>query len=135
MERKDLPGVALAPGMEVEEDLPSKNPAPHSLHQAEYQHMKQLKKGDQRLPRRPASGISGEPKKQGHGGKFTWAGPTHEDYIAEDDYVQALDEHDPNFTDSNAEAHDAEGVVGVVDVPKVAGGQGVARVEVNLQPQ
>ncbi|KAI3917724.1 hypothetical protein MKW98_021486 [Papaver atlanticum] len=45
--------------------------------------------------RKSGSGVDGEPKKNGYGGKFTWSGNGG---IA-DDYTEelVLDEKDPNF--------------------------------------
>ncbi|ERN15204.1 hypothetical protein AMTRI_Chr05g67700 [Amborella trichopoda] len=51
-----------------------------------------------RSDRKSATGMSGDPKKGGHGGKFTWSGPQifkeNEDYIRE-----YMDEKDPNYQD------------------------------------
>ncbi|ONK66795.1 uncharacterized protein A4U43_C06F12040 [Asparagus officinalis] len=51
-----------------------------------------------RKDRRSATGMSGDPKKGGHGGKFTWAG---DQSYADDGYMSkgALDAKDPNFED------------------------------------
>ncbi|KAK4344293.1 hypothetical protein RND71_037387 [Anisodus tanguticus] len=56
-----------------------------------------LKSGqDARKDRRSATGINGSPKKGGHGGKFTWAGPEgYESYWAKKEVV--VDANDPNF--------------------------------------
>ncbi|KAH7366213.1 hypothetical protein KP509_18G068200 [Ceratopteris richardii] len=135
MEMKDLPGTALAPGMQVERDPNDKRDvawAANSPHQPQHAHMKMQKRGDERLERHSGTGIRGTPKKEGHGGKFTWSGPTHEDYILEEDYVSALDKNDPNYSDANEEALGSDRVVGVVDVAKVAGPQGVGRLDVDL---
>jgi hypothetical protein len=53
-------------------------------------------KSDQckRKDRRSATGMSGEPKKGGHGGKFTWAGPGSVDGEMKNG---AIDVKDPNF--------------------------------------
>ncbi|OAY84391.1 programmed cell death protein 4-like [Ananas comosus] len=49
-----------------------------------------------RKDRRSATGMSGEPKKGGHGGKFTWAGDGR---FTEEEYMEkgAVDAKDPNF--------------------------------------
>nr|GMC96227.1 programmed cell death protein 4-like [Ipomoea batatas] len=52
---------------------------------------------DARKDRRSATGMSGSPKKGGHGGKFTWSGDGYsqaEMGLAE---KKAVDAHDPNF--------------------------------------
>ncbi|KAG6588005.1 hypothetical protein SDJN02_15627, partial [Cucurbita argyrosperma subsp. argyrosperma] len=55
-------------------------------------------KSDVRKDRKSATGMSGSPKKGGHGGKFTWAGdgysPAEISFRAED-----MDVKDPNFED------------------------------------
>lgn len=97
-----------------------------------------MKKGLLRLDRRPASGITGAPKKHGHGGKFTWEGPAEEDADFVEPPPAALDERDPNHVEEEEEKEeeeegpDAQETVRVVEVAKVAGPQGVARLEVNL---
>lgn len=63
-------------------------------------------KNDQsaRKDRRSAAGVSGEPKKGGHGGKFTWAGPG--DVGGEIDVAlekAAIDAKDPNFEEEETE--------------------------------
>lgn len=50
---------------------------------------------DARKDRRSATGMSGSPKKGGHGGKFTWAGDGWTK--KEDDAVVVVDAKDPNF--------------------------------------
>ncbi|KAK4343405.1 hypothetical protein RND71_036499 [Anisodus tanguticus] len=57
-----------------------------------------LKSGqDARKDRRSATGMNGSPKKGGHGGKFTWAGPEgDESYWAKKEAV-IVDANDPNF--------------------------------------
>ncbi|KAF9617046.1 hypothetical protein IFM89_033151 [Coptis chinensis] len=58
---------------------------------------------DGRKDRRSASGLSGSPKKGGHGGKFTWAGIgfSHVEIGMEKKYI--LDKKDPNFEDEEEE--------------------------------
>jgi hypothetical protein len=51
-----------------------------------------------RKDRKSSSGMSGSPKKGGHGGKFTWIGHSYSDVQIEDKHV-ALDSKDPNFED------------------------------------
>lgn len=54
--------------------------------------------------RKSQTGVTGEPKKGGHGGKFTWSG----DLMRHDDALEnkggALDSKDPNFEDPFEEA-------------------------------
>lgn len=59
-------------------------------------------KNDQceRKDRRSGSGMSGEPKKGGHGGKFTWAGPGSVDGEMK---KGAIDAKDPNFEEEEGE--------------------------------
>ncbi|KAH0710083.1 hypothetical protein KY284_011510 [Solanum tuberosum] len=53
---------------------------------------------DARKDRRSATGISGSPKKGGHGGKFTWAGDgSYSSKKEEADVVVVVDANDPNF--------------------------------------
>lgn len=58
-------------------------------------------KSDVRKDRRSATGMSGSPKKGGHGGKFTWSGDGP--YSAAEMGLQrppvAVDAKDPNFED------------------------------------
>ncbi|CAL5186396.1 unnamed protein product [Lathyrus oleraceus] len=51
-----------------------------------------------RKDRKSASGMSGSPKKGGHGGKFTWIGHSYSDVQIGPDHG-ALDSKDPNFED------------------------------------
>ena len=110
---------------------PTSHLPPH--HHDAYIHTRLVKMGIERRDRRPASGVYGNPKKEGHGGKFTWVGPANEQFD-EENACAAIDEGDPNFVDAKDEARDAEEVVGFVNVAKVAGPQGVSRVDVNLKP-
>ncbi|KAJ9183882.1 hypothetical protein P3X46_007682 [Hevea brasiliensis] len=56
-------------------------------------------KSDVRKDRKSATGMSGSPKKGGHGGKFTWAGDGYSQ--AEIGlHGEAVDVKDPNFEDS-----------------------------------
>ncbi|BBN06996.1 hypothetical protein MPTK1_4g00100 [Marchantia polymorpha subsp. ruderalis] len=71
----------------------------HPHHYETYEHTKNVKKGSERLDRRSAAGVHGQPKKSGHGGKFTWGGPTAQQESQDDDSVVALDEKDPNYDD------------------------------------
>ncbi|KAK6774461.1 hypothetical protein RDI58_029700 [Solanum bulbocastanum] len=52
---------------------------------------------DARKDRRSATGISGSPKKGGHGGKFTWAGDGSFSSKKEEADVVVDDANDPNF--------------------------------------
>ncbi|OAY53845.1 hypothetical protein MANES_03G028100v8 [Manihot esculenta] len=55
-------------------------------------------KSDVRKDRKSATGMSGSPKKGGHGGKFTWVG---DGYSQAEIGLQkeAVDVKDPNFED------------------------------------
>ncbi|KAG6544570.1 hypothetical protein Mapa_013992 [Marchantia paleacea] len=100
----------------------------HPHHHETYEHTKNVKKGSERLDRRSATGHSGQPKKSGHGGKFTWDGPTSQEDYGEDDAVVALDKKDPNYIDEDQEAEDKKVAVNVVEVAKVTPvGQGEAK--------
>lgn len=57
----------------------------------------QAKAAEERKDRRSATGMSGEPKKGGHGGKFTWSGD--KSYSDEVMVNGAIDARDPNFQD------------------------------------
>lgn len=52
-----------------------------------------------RKDRRSATGTSGEPKKGGHGGKFTWAGDQRYSQVEYGGQREKLDAKDPNFED------------------------------------
>ncbi|KAF5743011.1 hypothetical protein HS088_TW09G01073 [Tripterygium wilfordii] len=55
-------------------------------------------KSDERNDRKSATGMSGTPKKGGHGGKYTWAGDGYSQ--AEIGFEKgAMDAKDPNFED------------------------------------
>lgn len=95
----------------------------------DYVHTRLVKMGVARLDRRPVRGVQGNPKKEGHGGKFTWMGPTDEGYDDET-APAAIDEGDPNFVDASDEARDSDQVVAFADVAKMAGPQGVSRIDV-----
>ncbi|KAK9142018.1 hypothetical protein Syun_011418 [Stephania yunnanensis] len=51
-----------------------------------------------RKDRRSGSGMSGSPKKGGHGGKFTWVGPDGRLGLS-DSAAAVVDAKDPNFED------------------------------------
>lgn len=104
-----------------------------------YVEKKLINKGVQRQERHPSDGIGigRPPPKSGHGGKFTWEGPTD---MADNELMAApaaIDEGDPNYVDGEEKVDDvAEVVVGEVDVPKVAEErEGVARVDVDPRLQ
>lgn len=61
-----------------------------------------------RKDRRSATGMSGEPKKGGHGGKFTWAGPggVEGENVAME--KGAIDVKDPNFEEEKEEEKEVE---------------------------
>ena len=52
---------------------------------------------DTRKDRKSATGMSGSPKKGGHGGKYTWIGG--QGYTHIEIGPEALDAKDPNFED------------------------------------
>lgn len=54
---------------------------------------------EERKDRRSATGMSGEPKKGGHGGKFTWAG----DQRWWTENARSVDSKDPIFQDDDEE--------------------------------
>lgn len=55
-------------------------------------------KSEMRKDRKSGTGLSGSPKKGGHGGKFTWVGDGYSQ--AELGFVKgAVDAKDPNFED------------------------------------
>ncbi|KAJ6869364.1 hypothetical protein Peur_069973 [Populus x canadensis] len=55
-------------------------------------------KSDARKDRKSGTGMSGSPKKGGHGGKFTWVGDGYSN--AEIGFEkEAVDVKDPNFED------------------------------------
>ncbi|KAL5708040.1 hypothetical protein ACHQM5_018878 [Ranunculus cassubicifolius] len=59
---------------------------------------KHWKQQNVRKDRKSGTGMSGSPKKGGHGGKFTWAGDGLAGVeIGEKDMI--LDEKDPNYED------------------------------------
>ncbi|KAJ1387896.1 hypothetical protein SESBI_39594 [Sesbania bispinosa] len=49
--------------------------------------------------RKSATGLSGSPKKGGHGGKFTWIGQGYSDEVEIGMEHGAVDSKDPNFED------------------------------------
>lgn len=55
---------------------------------------------DLRKDRKSGTGLSGSPKKGGHGGKFTWSGDgySHAE-LGKFDNAAAFDSKDPNFED------------------------------------
>lgn len=55
-------------------------------------------KSDARKDRRSATGMSGSPKKGGHGGKFTWSGDGYSRAEIGRER-EAMDAKDPNFED------------------------------------
>ncbi|PKI76212.1 hypothetical protein CRG98_003323 [Punica granatum] len=59
------------------------------------------KKSDARKDRRSGTGMSGSPKKGGHGGKFTWSGDAlfSEAEMGLQRPLEAVDVKDPNFED------------------------------------
>lgn len=62
------------------------------------------KSGDvHRKDRQSGTGVTGSPKKGGHGGKFTWSGDKHAELIS-DEFIVAVDCNDPNFEDLDVAA-------------------------------
>lgn len=100
-----------------------------------YVEKKLTDKGVHRLDRHPRDGLPmGRLPKAGHGGKYTWEGPLgleNEEDVGS--IPVALDKNDPNYVD---EEEEVQHVVGHVEVAKVAEeSQGVARLDVNLEPR
>lgn len=55
---------------------------------------------DLRKDRQSGTGVTGSPKKGGHGGKFTWSGAKHAHVeLGSDEFIVAVDCNDPNFED------------------------------------
>lgn len=56
---------------------------------------------EMRKDRKSRTGLSGLPKKGGHGRKFTWSGDgySHAELGKFDDAAAAVDSNDPNFSD------------------------------------
>ncbi|WOG94319.1 hypothetical protein DCAR_0313612 [Daucus carota subsp. sativus] len=50
-----------------------------------------------RKDRQSGTGVTGSPKKGGHGGKFTWSGDNAN--LGNDEFIAAVDRNDPNFED------------------------------------
>jgi hypothetical protein len=97
-----------------------------SVKRSEYARSLGVKKGFERLDRRSASGTRGDTKKSGHGGKFTWDGPSSE----EEDYDVAsppvTDRNDPNYVDEPVKEEEKKVVeekeVGIAAAPVVVFG-------------
>jgi hypothetical protein len=102
----------------IEENPDRKGEAAHNR-QMDRLHNRNVKAGTERSDRRSATGHSGAVKKSGHGGKFTWDGPTTEEDYAEPPPV-ALDSNDPNYVDPEEEEEDKRAAIGEVEVAKVA---------------
>ncbi|XP_022983153.1 uncharacterized protein LOC111481791 [Cucurbita maxima] len=105
-----------------------------------YVEKKLIDKGVQRLDRHPVhtrTGIAQPPPKSGHGGKFTWEGPSDAIENELSPAPAAIDENDPNYVDEVKEEEEVAGlVVGEVEVAKAAAvTEGVARVEVDPRLQ
>ncbi|KAG2682868.1 hypothetical protein I3843_10G004600 [Carya illinoinensis] len=110
-----------------------------------YIEKKLIDKGVQRMDRHPVDGMGGiakTPPKSGHGGKYTWEGPSDLVEAELEEVPPAIDEKDPNYVDEEveerilrAEDSDVAGlVVGRVEVPKAAEArEGVARIDVDPQ--
>ena len=97
-------------------------------------------KGIQRMERHPVDGLPlvHGPSKSGHGGKFTWEGPSPEVEAELDPVPPAIDRKDPNYEDEE-ESHEEEGpdglLIGQVDVAKTAESrEGVSRIEIRATP-
>lgn len=65
---------------------------------------------DVRLDRKSSTGVSGAPKKSGHGGKFTWSGDRLSDEDAWFDQG-AVDAKDPNFEEPESDVKGEQLVV------------------------
>jgi hypothetical protein len=82
-------------------ELVEVKPTKASEHDREHDHHSKIKNLQTRLDRRSAKGVSGNPKKNGKGGQYTWNGPTDEASL--DDPPVALDRKDPNYVDEEEE--------------------------------
>ncbi|PKA47562.1 hypothetical protein AXF42_Ash014758 [Apostasia shenzhenica] len=82
----------------VEETAPKKARHPHTIR---YVERKLVDKGVYRVERQPGDGLSlvGSPPKSGHGGGFTWEGPTGEVESELEPAPPAIDPGDPNYVD------------------------------------
>ncbi|KAF5473619.1 hypothetical protein F2P56_010219 [Juglans regia] len=117
----------------------------HNIDTLKYIEKKLIDKGAQRMDRHPVDGIGGRakpPPKSGHGGKYTWEGPSDLVQAELEEVPPAIDKKDPNYVDEEVEERILRGedsdvaglVVGSVEVPKAAEArEGVARVEVDPQ--
>ncbi|KAG9159078.1 hypothetical protein Leryth_017544 [Lithospermum erythrorhizon] len=106
----------------------------HDVDTIKYVEKKLVEKGVQRLERHPADGLplKHDPKK-GHGGKYTWEGPSKGVENELEVAPIAIDENDPNYVDEEEEKkidEVGEIVVGEVEVAK-KDEEGVARIEVD----
>ncbi|KAK1310415.1 hypothetical protein QJS10_CPA08g00540 [Acorus calamus] len=88
--------------------------------------------GVARMERHPVDGLglSKPPPKSGHGGKFTWEGPTPTVEAELEPVPPAVDEKDPNYV-GDEEVGVVIGEVGVAEAKK----KGVSRVEVLPPPR
>lgn len=117
----------------------------HNIDTLKYIEKKLIDKGVQRMDRHPVDcmgGIAKPPPKSGHGGKYTWEGPSDLVEAELEEVPPAIDKKDPNYVDEEVEERILRGedsdvaglVVGRVEVPKAAEArEGVARVEVDPQ--
>ncbi|XP_041028801.1 uncharacterized protein LOC121268549 [Juglans microcarpa x Juglans regia] len=117
----------------------------HNIDTLKYIEKKLMDKGVQRMDRHPVDGMGGiakPPPKSGHGGKYTWEGPSDLVEAELEEVPPAIDEKDPNYVDEEVEERILRGedsdvaglVVGRVEVPKAAArDQGVARIDVDPQ--
>lgn len=112
--------ATMADTKKVHEENPELFPKLKEDRGSDYMHQRDVKTGNERLPRRSAHPNKGAAKKGGHGGKFTIDGPYNEEDYVDDAPTGALDEHDPNFVDPAEEEADKEAGIPTVEVAKVA---------------
>ncbi|KAK1299935.1 hypothetical protein QJS10_CPB13g01702 [Acorus calamus] len=122
----------------MDEKRPTKVPTPHrDPDTLRYIEKKLCDEGVARMERHPVDGLglSKPPPKSGHGGKFTWEGPTPTVEAELEPVPPAIDEKDPNYVGDEEGEMEEEGVVigevGVAEAKK----EGVSRVEVVVPPR
>lgn len=65
----------------------------------EVEHKKNVQKGVERMERHSGTGVRGDPKKGGSGGKHTWGAPGEEF----EPVAAAMDKNDPNYDPDGGE--------------------------------
>ncbi|XP_039133752.1 uncharacterized protein LOC120270747 [Dioscorea cayenensis subsp. rotundata] len=94
-------------------------------------------KGIQRMERHPVDGLPlvHGPPKSGHGGKFTWEGPSPEVEAELDPVPPAINPKDPNYEEEEEEEGPDGLLIGQVEVAKAAEArEGISRIEIRLTP-